>query len=223
MDLAGQPVANVMKDRTAQFIKLQRTGGIGRPRYGHGRFNWTIPSDFKTARYKLVYNGYNAWSTARSVRIFVSPSFRIVCGADLIQPSKDNVESVDLEVPVRVIQSKNETLPPHFLQESTTPTMDTTTQPPTPPPSNEIIESVNPVTPVKVSPRKTVTAISQTFPESVTQISNLNQPSKANMDSAIPVKPDQASNQQVNNNQQVNDQKVTNSLDNTLPSLALSE
>ncbi|KAI9137231.1 hypothetical protein BKA69DRAFT_1170006 [Paraphysoderma sedebokerense] len=56
----GAPLGEIMKQKTSQFIKEERTIGMGRARNGKATFSWDIPQDVA----------------------FASPTFEIQCGGN---------------------------------------------------------------------------------------------------------------------------------------------
>lgn len=81
LDKEGNKVADVMNRKLSDFLKEERTMGIGRPRNGKGSHSWTIPETVVSGKYKLEFESHDAFNTDYSRLRFLSPTFTIECSA----------------------------------------------------------------------------------------------------------------------------------------------
>ncbi|KAI9138825.1 hypothetical protein BKA69DRAFT_1089490 [Paraphysoderma sedebokerense] len=80
MDSNGGSSSQIMSRPLAEFIKEERTLGIGRARNGKGSYQWRIPSNIQSGHYLMEFESANAWNWDRSRIRFTSPAFEIQCG-----------------------------------------------------------------------------------------------------------------------------------------------
>ncbi|KAI9140520.1 hypothetical protein BKA69DRAFT_1125603 [Paraphysoderma sedebokerense] len=98
-DSDGNKVSTLLSGQTADFIKVERTMKIGRPRHGRGLYKFRVPTNFKSGKYLLEYETNNQFNWDRSRFRFVSPVFEVQCNGTDAHDKVDGVNDTTAAAP----------------------------------------------------------------------------------------------------------------------------
>ncbi|KAI9143112.1 hypothetical protein BKA69DRAFT_202809 [Paraphysoderma sedebokerense] len=79
VDNDGRKIADIMNQKSTEFIQADRTAGIGRARFGRALYKWTPPVNMPTGYYRIEYEGRDMLNMDRTRLKFISDPFYINC------------------------------------------------------------------------------------------------------------------------------------------------